>query len=340
MDERFQAGLVSVIIPTYNRAHLIRETLESVRAQTCRPIEVIVVDDGSTDSTEEAVRKFAESATDLQVSYVRQDNRGAPAARNRGLAESGGEFIQFLDSDDLIRPSKLAEQVRAMRGGPDIQYVFSAWEMFEEGSTPPQVWRKGFRPDLSNVLDLMLGKDPRQLLPLHTANGLYRRSLCLRLGPWDTGLKCLQPRLYNLPILLLGVPCHYLPAVHLRARQHPGDQISDHYVEPEYLTDRVETWRKIRTLILEAGMMTPRRGGLMGGVYYGLARDAFRGGAGRMGMDFLREGAAIAPLSWAWLKLRVTGLLYRALGARLANRLFARAAAARTKAARPDKIHK
>lgn len=108
---------ISVIIPTFNRARQVHSALGSVLAQTYRNFEVIVVDDGSTDETEKVVASLIEnqSRSGIQVRYVHQHNQGQSAARNRGAEEAGGEWIAFLDSDDLWLPRKLERQVEALR---------------------------------------------------------------------------------------------------------------------------------------------------------------------------------------------------------------------------------
>ena len=90
-------NLVSVIIPTYNRAHLIKRSAMSVLNQTYSNLELIIVDDGSTDNTEEVVK----SIDDNRVIYIKQPNQGACAARNNGIDHAKGEFIAFQDSDDV-----------------------------------------------------------------------------------------------------------------------------------------------------------------------------------------------------------------------------------------------
>lgn len=100
---------VSVIIPTYNRAHLIGKAIKSVLNQTYKDFEVTVVDDGSTDNTEEIVKSF----TDFKIHYIcHKHNRGASAARNTGIKASRGEYIAFLDSDDEWLPEKLDKQMK------------------------------------------------------------------------------------------------------------------------------------------------------------------------------------------------------------------------------------
>ncbi len=118
MSDECQLRLVSVIVPTYNRARLLGETMDSVWGQTYRPIELLVVDDGSGDNTEQSVADWGtQHARDSQFTlrYFKQPNRGASAARNLGLVESRGEFIQFLDSDDLLHPEKIAGQLESCK---------------------------------------------------------------------------------------------------------------------------------------------------------------------------------------------------------------------------------
>lgn len=95
---------VSVVIPTYNRAHLVGRAIQSVLNQTYQDFEIIVVDDGSTDNTEEVVKSF----NDPRIRYIRHDqNRGGSAARNTGIKMARGEYIAFQDSDDEWLPEKL-----------------------------------------------------------------------------------------------------------------------------------------------------------------------------------------------------------------------------------------
>lgn len=114
--------LVSVIIPCYNRAHFLPETLGSVLGQCITDIECIVVDDGSTDDTMVLMNRFC--ARDPRVRYFRQENNGPSAARNFGLEEARGRFIQFLDSDDIIVPDKLAKQLNQLKSTGDLSLSY------------------------------------------------------------------------------------------------------------------------------------------------------------------------------------------------------------------------
>jgi len=112
---------VSTIIPAYNCERYIKETIESVLSQTYKDIELIIIDDGSTDRTGEIVRSF-----ESKVEYIRQSkNTGPSAARNRGIEKAKGEYIAFLDGDDVWMPTKIEEQIKLLESNKDIALVYS-----------------------------------------------------------------------------------------------------------------------------------------------------------------------------------------------------------------------
>ena len=119
--------LFSVIIPVYNAAAYISQTLDSVFAQTCGDFEVVVIDDGSTDDTADRVQQFSQHRS---LRYVHQMNAGVAAARNTGLNLSRGQFIAFLDADDLWKPDKLAAHLVEMQNAPKMGLSFSWFEVF------------------------------------------------------------------------------------------------------------------------------------------------------------------------------------------------------------------
>ncbi len=126
--------LVSVIIPTYNRADLIGEAVTSVLNQTFDDFEVIVVDDGSTDNTKEAIDRI-----EGPIRYIYQENKGLSGARNPGIDVAGGEYIAFLDSDDLWLPEKLAEQVRLLDQNSSAGFVYTDYEFVDgDGRSLPK----------------------------------------------------------------------------------------------------------------------------------------------------------------------------------------------------------
>jgi glycosyltransferase involved in cell wall biosynthesis len=114
MKAKRKKPLVSVIIPTYNRGWILREAIDSVLAQDFQDYELIVVDDGSSDNTREILNTYGRN-----IIVLRQTNKGVSAARNRGIAQAGGQLVAFLDSDDIWLPRKLSRQVDFFKLHPD-----------------------------------------------------------------------------------------------------------------------------------------------------------------------------------------------------------------------------
>jgi len=171
---------VSVLIPAYNAAAYIRQTLDSVLAQTWPNLEVIVVDDGSRDDTYALAQRYASD----RVRVVSQPNAGASAARNHAFALATGEYIQYLDADDLLHPDKVRAQLECLAQHPGAQISGSAWNMFYDV------------PDESNLRPTILWKDyadPVQWLLDAWENGVWmqpsawltHRALIVAAGPWN-----------------------------------------------------------------------------------------------------------------------------------------------------------
>jgi glycosyltransferase involved in cell wall biosynthesis len=162
---------VSVIIPTFNRGHLIDNAIQSVLNQTFRDFEIIVVDDGSTDNTREVVSKYKD-----KVVYIFQENCERSSARNKGIKQSSGQFITFLDSDDLYLSDKLKVQVESMEQNPDfgMSYSYSIW--FDELGRYLHTWRDTLNGWI--YPEMMLAKHNRIAVP----SVMIRRSVIDTVG--------------------------------------------------------------------------------------------------------------------------------------------------------------
>ena len=119
------SSLISCIVPVFNGERYVREALESILAQTHRPLEIIVADDGSSDGTGAIVAGFGES-----VRYVKQSNKGPATARNLGLSLATGDFVAFLDADDLWHPEKLERQFARFQARPELDYCVTYCQNF------------------------------------------------------------------------------------------------------------------------------------------------------------------------------------------------------------------
>ena len=167
---------ISVVIPTYNRLAYLQQALESVLSQTRMPDEIIVVDDGSTDHTKREIG----SRGDLL--YVRQENLGAAAARNRGIREAKGDWVAFLDSDDLWHPTKLEIQEKAWSRAPAHQLILCDSEPVDAQLQPLSGHRKPIRG----------GEVTRALFNstfIHTPTVLAQRDLLLQLSGFKASLR-------------------------------------------------------------------------------------------------------------------------------------------------------
>jgi glycosyltransferase involved in cell wall biosynthesis len=186
--------LVSVIIPSYNSCRFVIEAVESVLLQSYSPIEVIVVDDGSTDDTASVLAPYRS-----HVRYVYQANRGLAGARNRGIAEARGELVAFLDADDVWMPEKLARQMEALSGAPQAGLVHTD-VLFLEQATGQKSHRKTRKTEyVGDCYRLLFTRN--QL----TASSVLLRKECLtRVGWFEESLRRLED--YD---LWLRVARHY-----------------------------------------------------------------------------------------------------------------------------------
>jgi GT2 family glycosyltransferase len=173
---------VTVVIPCYNQRNYVADAIRSALSQTHASLDVVVIDDGSTDRSGEVVERIAATAGG-RVTLLRQDNAGLAAARNRGLAASRGEYVWFLDSDDLLRPSAAAELSARLDARPTLALVCCGWrEVAGDGVTVLGSMRPRAHDDL--LTELLLRK-----LFFFASATLLRRSSLERAGGFDARLR-------------------------------------------------------------------------------------------------------------------------------------------------------
>lgn len=168
---------VSVIIPTYNSAHYLGAAVKSVLEQTFTDYEILVIDDGSTDKTEEVIKQFGDS-----VRYIRQANQGVSVARNHGIKECVGKYVAFLDADDVWMPAKLEKQIVALESASDSKACYTEYISVSDDMKPTEL--KRFRTNGSVLSDLLLRGNvvgPPSAL-------MCERELFERLGGFDSSL--------------------------------------------------------------------------------------------------------------------------------------------------------
>ena len=204
---------VSVIIPAYNGDRYIAEAIDSVLEQTCPDeSEIIVVDDGSIDNTFRVVEQYGDRLT-----YLSQENQGVAASRNLGLAAARGEYIAFLDQDDIFLPHKLSDQVALLDRDPNLGIVNSGWQIVDErgiDKAAVQPWQQ--IPNL-NYASLIIWK------PVFLGAMLFRRSWLERSGGFDTTLSQTPDVDLVMRLAMMGCPAAWVKQTTVKYRQHDAN---------------------------------------------------------------------------------------------------------------------
>jgi glycosyltransferase involved in cell wall biosynthesis len=191
---------VSVIIPTYNYGTFIVDCVNSVFRQSEKHIEIIIVDDGSTDSTSDVVKSFSS-----RVTYIFQENKGLSAARNTGLKYASGDFVQFLDSDDLLGIDAIAAKANFLRQNPGVSVAVSPSHLFSSLSADGKPIINGCWRLHRRNLDIHLAYF--NIGPPHAF--LVRRTAVERVGYFDESLEACEDYDYWLRLAALGYVPHY-----------------------------------------------------------------------------------------------------------------------------------
>lgn len=239
-------GLVSTIIPVHNRSAMLLEAVDSVLAQTWRPIEIIIADDGSTDDTIELGNRLAAEHPGV-IRYIWNPNAGAGVAREHGRGLARGEFIQYLDSDDTLWPHKFERQVEALRSRPECGAAYGQIRLCPEGGEPvtkPHKWS-------GRALDTLF---PALLVDRwwNTDAPLWRRSICDEIGAWSD-LRYSQDWEYDARAGALGIKLAYCPEFVCDQRHHADARQtgSGKWLAP---LDRVRFFVQLHRCALRAGV--------------------------------------------------------------------------------------
>jgi glycosyltransferase involved in cell wall biosynthesis len=247
---RIPTPLISVVIPAYNRAGFVAEAIRSCFAQgfSLAELQVILVDDGSTDGTPAALKEFVDRIECLTF----PQNQGRNKARNAGLARAGGEFIKFLDSDDLLMPGSLKMELSAARDtGADI--VVSGWQTVKIGADRSEHVVARFDPPVVEpIIDSLLAGNA-----VPTSAALYSRNLVGALR-WDEGLRKLDDWDWFIRAALRARKIARAEVVSYSWRQHPGQGIRSesmlHNAREHHLI-----LGKLETALAEGGMLSEMR---------------------------------------------------------------------------------
>lgn len=204
------APLVSTIMPVYNREPYLAEAIESMLVQRYRPLEIVVVDDGSTDGSADVARRYAPT-----VRYDFQPHGGIASARNRALALAGGQYLAFLDSDDLWEEGQLSVQMELLRSRPDLDCLFGHVTEFISPELDQEAARK-----------LVCRGQP---MPSMGLGAIITAEASRRVGPFRMQGQVGEFMDWHLRANELGVNSLMLPQVVVRRRLHASNQSSGHH---------------------------------------------------------------------------------------------------------------
>jgi glycosyltransferase involved in cell wall biosynthesis len=260
-----EPGLVSIVIPCHNAERFLAETLESALGQTYRHIEVIVVDDGSTDNSAEIVRSYHDR---LKTQFG--PNRGASAARNLGTELTRGEFIQYLDADDLLPPDAIERRIAVLReSGADVAY--SDWERLVE--IEPGLFEIDGVPVARRIEDY-----PNPEIAVLTYFWLppcaltYRRPIVDKIGGWKEWLPVMEDARFLQDAAIVGGRFAHAPGVGARHRQHRGTRLSR---RSDYMLHVFRNARDLQMELETSGQMDAEVRGALAGTYDYVARSLF-----------------------------------------------------------------
>jgi glycosyltransferase involved in cell wall biosynthesis len=226
-------GVVSIVIPVYNRESFLAEAVESALAQEGIRPQIIVVDDGSTDGTPSVARRYAQ-----RITYLRQENAGPPAARNRGVREAQGGFLSFLDSDDLWPPDRSRALLECLDAHPaaggamgHLQYI------------PVDVTRSG--------RFAAARREAEPVLNYNLSASLFRMESFRAVGPFDESMKFSDDWDWFVRAREKGMQIEILPGVTLINRRHGGN-----------LSNRRDAGNHYTLLMLKKALDRKRSGGI------------------------------------------------------------------------------
>lgn len=213
--------LVSILIPAYNAGAWVADSIRSALQQTWPRKEIIVVDDGSRDGTAEIARGFASK----DVKVVVKENEGAAVARNSAYELCQGDFIQWLDADDLLTPNKIERQLAALRDGDQRRTLLSSsWAHFYYRTRSPKFVQTPLCQDLTPVEWLL--KKMGENLHMQTATWLTSRELAEAAGPWDVRLSNDDDGEYFCRVLLSSSGTRFVPDCGVFYRLTPSSRLS------------------------------------------------------------------------------------------------------------------
>ena len=292
---------VSIIIPFHNREAELPQTLASVAAQTFGDFEALIVNDHSHEAARESALSLAGSDPRFKLIDAPSAQTGAPAARNLGVAQSTGEFVVFLDSDDALSPDCLEHRVAFLRGRPEIDYVVSRCQLFMHAPGDiGQLWNADTDED---DLDRLLRMD----VPWQTTSPTWRRTALARIMPpidvqrqvWDESVLSGQDWEFHIRAVLSPLKYERLGRVdcHWRVAGSARDSIGKNSFSKQHVLQRADLLEKIVRTLAAAGRLSERTTLLLAAQFFQTAEMTARRVDRRKARDVWKRAAALKLIS-------------------------------------------
>ncbi|RDV16108.1 glycosyltransferase family 2 protein [Pontibacter diazotrophicus] len=286
---------VSVVIPTFNREDLISETLDSVQSQTLPDWECLIVDDGSTDETEAIVQRYAQA--DPRFKYVKRPpdrSKGGNTCRNIGLELAKGEFIQFLDSDDLLAPTKFEEQVRALSTSEPHAVATCKWGRFR--TSEDELSAKPNEPTYVST------EGPLELFNIFGKHSIWfpphvylvRKKTIEEAGYWNEDLKMNQDGEFFARVLLCASQIVFVPTAEVYYRRHTGSNTST-WNKEDRVRSMITSWK-----IIDAAIQ--KKFGIANHPYVKQARNLIYNNVKDRFPEIIRENQDFFKLKRSWFE--------------------------------------
>lgn len=257
--------LVSIIIPCFNAERWIVEAIESCLNQTYASLEIIVVDDGSTDGSLSLIQSFG-----AQITWVTGPNHGGNHARNKGFSISHGDYIQYLDADDYLCPDKISRQVQHLESeGSDLVYGDWRYQNHKIGGRVvlEDVQVSGLQADM---IESLLG-----LWWVATACPLYRRRIVEQVGGWDESLLAAQDRDFLLSVMMAGARATYQPGCVSVYRRYGNVTVSTASMT-QFVESHLKVLQKTEQKLLQQGRLNENYHSALARSHFSLARFSLR----------------------------------------------------------------
>lgn len=222
---------LSVIIPTFNRSSMIVEALNSLVEQSYRPLEIVVVDDGSTDGTPEILENFSSKLTDSELTFklLFTDNQGAPKARNLGFRESSGTYISFMDSDDLTCNGGFSVLLNTLKDDSSLDFAYGRVSVVSLDEDDAEFKERTVGETYCDSSSSISGYH------WHTMGAVYSRALLNKVGPWNEKLTGSQDWEFQGRVKLLAHKRQFSDCLVGYWRQHSGERVGTSEFRKDYV---------------------------------------------------------------------------------------------------------